>query len=140
MLYLSLKMSAFLLHIKFCFHLSSIFQLLPSKICEKIKTLQTRWPKIKSQLCQRKRNVGNSLILSVQDSNPFRNPGKMKVLLYVLCVEAISVYYVEEKKILLDTRTPQNKGICECCTTTKKINRFWCKLSNCKPRPKSSES
>ena len=32
----------------------------------------------------------------------------MKVLLYVLCVEVISVLDMEEKMISVDTRTPQS--------------------------------
>ena len=51
----------------------------------------------------------NSTIRGVTNSNLFRDPGKVKVLHYVLCVEAISVLYMEEKMIsidLIDTRTP----------------------------------
>ena len=36
-----------------------------------------------------------------------RNAVQVKVLLYVLCVEAISVLYMDEKMISIDTRTPQ---------------------------------
>ena len=39
--------------------------------------------------------------------NSLRNLGQVKVLLYVLCVEAISVLHMEEK-MLIDTRTPQS--------------------------------
>ena len=97
--------------IKFCFHESLIFQILPSRIgiMKKIKTLQKRWWIIQRQLHQKKRNiVGNSTIRGVVNSNSFRNPGKVKVLLYVLCVETILVLHMEEKMISIDTRTPQN--------------------------------
>ena len=42
--------------IKFCFHVSLIFRLLPSKIgtVKKVKTLHKRWQTIQSQLHQRK--------------------------------------------------------------------------------------
>ena len=40
--------------------------------------------------------------------NSLRNPGKVKILRYVLYVEAISVLNMEEKMISIDIRTPQN--------------------------------
>ena len=40
--------------------------------------------------------------------NSLRNPGKVKVLRYVLCVEAISVLNMEEKMISIDIRSPQS--------------------------------
>ena len=49
-----------------------------------------------------------STIRGVKSWNSFRNPGKVKVLLYELCVEAISVLYIEEKMISIDTRKPQS--------------------------------
>ena len=85
---------------------------LPSKIgtVKKIRTLQRRWLTTQCQHHHRTRNiVQNSTIRGVTNSNLFRDPGKVKVLHYVLCVEAISVLYMEEKMIsidLIDTRTP----------------------------------
>ena len=48
------------------------------------------------------------MIHGVINSNKFRNLGKVKVLLYVLCVEAISVLPIEEKMIAIDTSKPQS--------------------------------
>ena len=45
------------------------------------------------------------MIRGVINSNLFRNPRKVKVLLHVLCVEAISVLHMEEKVISADTKT-----------------------------------
>ena len=44
----------------------------------------------------------------VKFNDLLRNIGQVKVLLYVLCVEAISVLHMEEKMISIDTRTPQS--------------------------------
>ena len=44
----------------------------------------------------------------VKFNNSLRNLGQVKVLLYVLCIEAISVLHMEEKMISIDTRTPQS--------------------------------
>ena len=44
----------------------------------------------------------------VKFNNSLRNLGKVKVLLYVLCIEAISVLHMEKKMISIDTRTPQS--------------------------------
>ena len=111
----------------------------PWKTVKKIKTMQKRYWTIQSQLRQRKRNImWNSTIRGVINSDSFRNHRKVKVLLYALCAEAISVLHMEEETISIDKRTPQS--ICGYCTTTKKINRFWCKLRDCKLRTKSSEN
>ena len=45
----------------------------------------------------------NLTILGAINSNSFRKPPKVKVLLDVLCVEVISVLYMEEKMIVIDT-------------------------------------
>ena len=44
----------------------------------------------------------------VKFNDSLRNLGQVKVLLYVLCVEAISVLHMEEKMISIDTKTPQS--------------------------------
>ena len=72
------------------------------------------------------------MILGGIDSNSFRNLWKVKVLLYVICVEVISVLSMEEKMISIDIRTPQSIRYKWCCTRRKKINWFWSKLSNYK--------
>ena len=60
---------------------------------------------------------------------------------YVLSMEAISVLHMEEKMILIDTRTFQSiRDISGCCITTKKTNQFWYKLSDCNLKHKSCES
>ena len=46
-------------------------------------------------------------IYYVKFNNSLRNFGQVKVLLYVLCVETISVLHMEENMISIDTRTPQ---------------------------------
>ena len=69
---------------KFCFHLSLIFWLLPSKIgtVEKIKTLQKRSRAIQTQVRRSKLNMAwNSIIHGVTNSNSFRNARKVRVLL-----------------------------------------------------------
>ena len=43
----------------------------------------------------------------VKFNDSLRNLGQVKVLLYVLCIEAISVLHMEEKMISIDTKTPQ---------------------------------
>ena len=91
----------------------------------------------------------NSTIRGVINSSSFRNLAKVKVLLYVMCVEAISVLQMEVKMILIDTRTL--KTISDMWITDKDIwmqhnnkefwnNRYWCKVNGCKIRPKSSKS
>ena len=50
--------------------------------------------------------VWNSTIRSVINSSSIRNRAKVKVLLYALCVEAISVLHME-KMISIDTRKLQ---------------------------------
>ena len=70
-----------------------------------------------------------------------RNLGQVKVLLYVLCVEAISVLHMEEKMISIDNKdTSKYKGYVDTAQRQKRINRFWCKLSDFKLKLKSSES
>ena len=44
---------------------------------------------------------------NVKFNDSLRNLGQVKVLLYVLCVEAISVLHMEENMISIETRTPQ---------------------------------
>ena len=96
--------SYLLYDIKFCFHLRPIFRLLPSKI----KILQKRWRTIQNKLFKEKKYCVKFKDSDVINSTYFRNPGKVKALLYVLCVEAISVLYMEEKMISIDIRTHQN--------------------------------
>ena len=43
----------------------------------------------------------------VKFNDSLRNLGQVKVLLYVLCVEAISVLHMEENMISIETRTLQ---------------------------------
>ena len=43
----------------------------------------------------------------VKFNDLLRNIGQVKVLLYVMCVEAISVLLMEENMISIETRTPQ---------------------------------
>ena len=89
----------------------------------------------------------NSTIRGVINSSSFRNLAKVKVLLYVLCVEAISVLQMEVKMISIDTRTLQrisdmwitDKGMWM-QHNNKEGYRFWCKVNDCKIRPKSSKS
>ena len=45
------------------------------------------------------------MIRGVINSNSFRNPGKVKALLQVLRVGAISVLHMEEEMISADTKT-----------------------------------
>ena len=49
----------------------------------------------------------NLTILGAINSNSFRKPPKVKVLLDVLCVEVISVLHMDGKMILIDT--PQSR-------------------------------
>ena len=88
--------------IKFCFHLNPIFQLLSSKTgtMKKIKTLKKMADNSEPVPSKKKRYC-------MKFYNSLRNLGQVKVLLYVLCVEAISVLHMEEK-MLIDTRTPQS--------------------------------
>ena len=44
----------------------------------------------------------------VKFNESLRNLRQVKVLLYVLCVEVISVLHMEEKMISIDTSTPQS--------------------------------
>ena len=44
----------------------------------------------------------------VKFNDSLKNFGQVKVLLYVLYVEAISVLHMEENKISIETRTPQS--------------------------------
>ena len=57
--FLDIYTKIFDIYIKFCFHLSPIFRLLPSNIgtVKKIETLQKRWRPIQCQLRQRTRNI-----------------------------------------------------------------------------------
>ena len=42
--------------------------------------------------------------------NSLRNLGQVKVLFYVLCVEAISVLHMEEKMLIDNKNTSKHKG------------------------------
>ena len=64
----------------------------------------------------------NSTNRSVINSSSIINRAKVKVLLYALCVEAISVLHME-KMISIDTRTLQRISDI-CSTTTKKVTNF----------------
>ena len=90
--------------VKLYFRLSSIFWLLRSKIglVKKIKSRQFRFVKGKENILK------NSAIRGVINSNSFRNGGKAKVLLHVICVEGISVLHMEEKMISTDTKAPHS--------------------------------
>ena len=76
----------------------------------------------------------------VTNSNSFRNHGKVKILHFVLCVKAISVLHMEEKMISIDTRTPQTIRDMWMLHNGKDSKQFWCKLSDCKLKPKICEN
>ena len=61
----------------------------------------------------------------------------MKILHFVLCVKAISVLHMEEKMISIDTRTPQTIRDMWMLHNSKDSKQFWCKLSDCKLKPKN---
>ena len=67
---------------------------------KKNRNIEKKWRTIQSQLRQRKRYC-------VKFNDSLRNLGQVKVLLYVLCVEATSMLHMEDKMISKDTRTPQ---------------------------------
>ena len=79
--------------IEFCFHLNSIFRLLPSKTCtmKKLKTLKKRWRTIQSQLRQGKRRY------CVKFNESLRNLGGFA--LYTVCRSDFSVAYGGENYI-----------------------------------------
>ena len=80
----------------------------------------------------------NEYCVKLNDS--LRNLGEVKVLLYILCVKAISALHMKEKNNINRLKdTSKRKGYVD-TAQRQKINRFWCKLSDCKPRPKTSES
>ena len=59
----------------------------------------------------------------VKFNDSLRNLGKVKVLLYVLCAETISVLHMEEKMISIDTRTPRSiRDMWILCNNTKLTN------------------
>ena len=61
-----------------------------------------------SELAPSKKNiVWNSTIGGVIKSSSFRNPAKVKVLLYIPRVEVISVLHMEEEMTSIDKRTRQ---------------------------------
>ena len=87
------------------------------------------------------------MIRGVINSSSFRNPAKVKVLLYVVCVEAISLLHMEEKMRSIDTRTLQT--ISDMWIRDKDIwmqhndkesYQFWCQVNDCKLRPKTTKS
>ena len=54
------------------------------------------------------------------------NPGKVKVLHYVLCESDFSIAHEGKNDINRHNDTKDIwKGICGCCTKTKKISQFW---------------
>ena len=64
--------------------------------------------------------MSNSTILGVINSNLFRNPGKVTVLLYALCVEAISVLHMEEK----NEDMAKHKGYVNVAQRQRKLTDF----------------
>ena len=60
----------------------------------------------------------------VKFNDSLRNLGQVKVLLYVLCAEVISVLHMEEKMISIDTRTPQSKRDMWILHNDKKLTDF----------------
>ena len=60
----------------------------------------------------------------VKFNDSLRNLGQVKVLLYVLYVEVISVLHMEEKTISIDTRTPQSKSDMWILHNDKKLTDF----------------
>ena len=132
------------------FELNRIFQLLPSKIVtvEKGKTYGKKdGRQFRVSSVKEKYIVRNSMIRGVINSSSFRNPAKVKVLLYVVCVEAISLLHMEEKMRSIDTRTLQT--ISDMWIRDKDIwmqhndkesYQFWCQVNDCKLRPKTTKS
>ena len=120
--------------IKFCFHLNPIFRLLPSKTVtmKKITTLKERWWTIQSQLRQKK-----EILSEVQRFT--QKSGCEGFALCTVCRSDFSVAYGGENDINRHKDTSKRKGYVD-TAQRQKINRFWCKLSDCKLRPKSSES
>ena len=57
-------------------------------------------------------------------NDSLKNLGQVKVLLCVLCVEAISVLHIDEKIILIDTRTPQSIRDMWILRNYKKLTNF----------------
>ena len=60
----------------------------------------------------------------VKFNDSLRNLGQVKVLLYVLCAEVISVLHMEEKMISIDTRTPQSVRDMWILRNDKKLTDF----------------
>ena len=60
----------------------------------------------------------------VKFNDSLRNLGQVKVLFYVLCLEAISVLHMEEKMISIDTRTPQSVRDMWILRNDKKLTDF----------------
>ena len=57
-------------------------------------------------------------------NDSLKNLEQVKVLLYVLCVEAISVLYMEEEMISIDTKTPQSIRDMSILRNDKKLTNF----------------
>ena len=90
--------------IEFCFHLNPIFQLLPSKTgtMKKNQNIEKKMADNSEPAPSKKKRY------CVKFNDSLRNRGQVKILLYVRCVEAISVFHMEEKMISIDTRTSQS--------------------------------
>ena len=94
------------------------------------------------------------MICDVINSNSFRNPGKDEG--FASCTvfrNDFSTAYGGENDTNRHKDTLKHKGytyiyiyiyiymhIYGCCTMTKRIKQFWCKLSDCKLKQKSCES
>ena len=123
--------------IEFCFHLNPIFQLLPSKTgtMKKNQNIEKKMADNSEPAPSKKKRY------CVKFNGSLRNLGQVKVLLYVMCVEAISLLHMEEKMISINNKdTSKHKRYVDTAQRQKQINRFWCKLSDFKLKPKSSES
>ena len=66
------------------------------------------------------------MILTVTNSNSFKNPGKVKVLHYVQCAGTISVLHMEEKMIWTDRYkdTSKHRGYVDAAQRQRKLNNF----------------
>ena len=144
--------SYFLADIEFCFHLSPIFWLLPSKIgtvektednLKKLGDNSEPAPSRKKRYCVKFNDSNFKFIQKSWTGLGFS--------LSTVCGSDFSVARGGENNInRYKTKTPQNIDIWMLINRyldaaidilmTKKINWFWSKFSDSKPRPKSSES
>ena len=100
------------------------------------------------------KNKKYCVIHDVANSNSFRNPGKVEGFAsFTVCRNDFNTAYGGENDTSRHKDTLKHKGyiyiyiyiyiymhIYGCCTMTKRIKQFWCKLSDCKLKPKSCES